>query len=126
MPGEGAGRREEVGRTGVYPASGPLPPENATYQPMASFGQGERGAAGYADSGTSEISKVEGQQGIPGLTDPNQPAGAYPQNEARRNEARRNEEREPQHTGDEQNRGARRVKSGHKRNQENRSAPPPA
>ena len=26
VPGEGKGRRDEVGRTGIWPASGPLPP----------------------------------------------------------------------------------------------------
>lgn len=51
----GVGRREEVGRSGVYPASGPLPPDNAPYQGMGSFGQGERGAEGYNDSGSSEV-----------------------------------------------------------------------
>jgi hypothetical protein len=54
MPGGGVGRREEPGRTGVYPMStpeganpdAPLEDENA-------WGQGERGAAGYGDSGDS-------------------------------------------------------------------------
>jgi hypothetical protein len=55
VPGEGQGRRDEVGRSGVYPASGPLPPSEADIQSMPSWGQGERGAAGYEDSGTSEI-----------------------------------------------------------------------
>lgn len=55
-PGEGAKtRRDEVGHSGVYPASGPLPESNAPAQGMASWGQGERGAAGYEDSGTSEL-----------------------------------------------------------------------
>ncbi len=58
MPGGGAGRREEVGGSGVYPASGPLPKENAPYQPMASWGQGERGAGGYYDSGRSPVENI--------------------------------------------------------------------
>jgi hypothetical protein len=56
--GEGYGpvnRRDEVGRSGVYPASGPLPPHDADVQPMPSWGQGERGAEGYHDSGSSEL-----------------------------------------------------------------------
>ncbi len=54
-PGGGAGRREEVRGSGVYPASGPLPPDNAPHQGEASWGQGKRGAAGYQDSGSSEL-----------------------------------------------------------------------
>lgn len=55
MPGGGAGRIDEVGGSGVYPASGPLPQGNAPVQGEASWGQGDRGAAGYQDSGSSEI-----------------------------------------------------------------------
>jgi len=55
MPGGGAGRVDEVGRSGVHPASGPMPKTNAETQGMASWGQGERGAAGYQDHGDSEI-----------------------------------------------------------------------
>ncbi len=54
-PGGGAGRVEDVKGSGVYPASGPLPKENAPYQSEASFGPGKRGAAGYDDSGDSEV-----------------------------------------------------------------------
>ena len=60
-PKRGAGssaadnRRDEVGRSGVYPASGPLPPGEAEVHSMPAWGQGERGAAGYEDSGSSEI-----------------------------------------------------------------------
>ncbi len=59
-PGGGQGRTDEVGGSGVYPASGPLPPEgDARTQGMASWGQGERGSAGYEDSGSSEINPEE-------------------------------------------------------------------
>lgn len=51
----GLGRRDEVGRSGVYPTTGPLPPGPAEVRPAGSFGQGERGAAGYEDHGTSEM-----------------------------------------------------------------------
>ena len=58
MPGDGAGRREDPQTRGhgVWPMSGPPSgnPEART-QGMASFGQGERGAAGYEDSGSSEV-----------------------------------------------------------------------
>ncbi len=55
VPGGGKGRVDEVGGSGVYPASGPMPPNNAPVQGEASWGQGERGAAGYEDSGESEL-----------------------------------------------------------------------
>jgi len=55
MPGGGKGRVDQVGGSGVYPASGPMPKENAPVQGGASWGQGERGAAGYEDSGSSEL-----------------------------------------------------------------------
>lgn len=53
QPG-GAGRVDQVSHTGVYPASGPLPEGEAEIRAPASWGQGERGAAGYEDHGTSE------------------------------------------------------------------------
>jgi hypothetical protein len=58
MPGDGTGRIEDTGTRGhgVFPVSGP-PSGNpdARMQGMASFGQGERGAAGYENSGRSEV-----------------------------------------------------------------------
>ncbi len=54
-PGGGAGRKDEVGGSGVYPMSGPHPKGDAPVVPEGAWGQGERGVAGYADSGTSEI-----------------------------------------------------------------------
>ncbi len=56
MPGDGAGRREDVRGSGVYPVSedeGASP--DAPIRDEASWGQGERGAEGYNDSGDSEI-----------------------------------------------------------------------
>jgi hypothetical protein len=56
LPGGGRGRKDETGITGVYPASGQtLPAGDTKLQPMGTFGQGDRGAAGYEDSGGSEI-----------------------------------------------------------------------
>jgi hypothetical protein len=57
-PGDGAGRTEDTQsqHSGVWPASGPHPDTpDVPYQGMASFGQGERGAEGYHDSGQSEL-----------------------------------------------------------------------
>jgi hypothetical protein len=55
-PGGGAGRIDVPGRTGVYPVSGPEWPSGpAEFRGMASWGQGERGAAGYEDHGESEL-----------------------------------------------------------------------
>ena len=55
MPGGGAGRRDEVGSSGVYPMSGPHPEGDAPIIPEPAFGQGEDGSAGYEESGRSEI-----------------------------------------------------------------------
>lgn len=55
VPG-GIGRRDEgVGGSGVYPASAGKAPEDAEIRTQAAWGQGERGAAGYEDSGPSEL-----------------------------------------------------------------------
>jgi hypothetical protein len=56
MPGGGQGRRDIVGGSGVYPASAGKAPEDAEIRTMAGWGQGERGAEGYEDSGQSELS----------------------------------------------------------------------
>ncbi len=48
--------RDEVGHSGVYPASAEeQAPGDAKVQGEASWGQGKRGAAGYNDSGRSEL-----------------------------------------------------------------------
>ncbi len=66
MPGGGAGRRDEPGRSGVYPASRS---EGATgdapLRGESEWGQGERGAAGYEDSGESELNfTLERESGL--------------------------------------------------------------
>jgi uncharacterized membrane protein len=73
-PGGGQGRTDQVGQTGVYPASDPNAPDDATTQGMASWGQGERGAAGYADSGGSELD-LGGETGGFDSMLPGNPAG---------------------------------------------------
>jgi CBS domain-containing protein len=55
LPGGGAGRKDEVGGSGVYPWSGPHPPGDAPLVNPGSWGQGARGGAGYEDHGESEI-----------------------------------------------------------------------
>lgn len=66
VPGGGQGRKDEVGRSGVYPMSGPHPAGAAEVKGQASWGQGERGAAGYEDHGGSELT-FEGGQLVGGL-----------------------------------------------------------
>ena len=61
VPGGGKGRRDEVGRSGVYPMSGPHPVGNVEIKQQASWGQSERGAAGYEDHGSSELTWEGGQ-----------------------------------------------------------------
>ena len=56
MPGGGQGRKDRIEPTGVYPVSemeGASP--DAKVHGEQSFGQGDRGAAGYEDAGSSEI-----------------------------------------------------------------------
>lgn len=68
QPGGGAGRRDDVGPTGVYPMSGGLPPgKHPEIRTPAAWGQGERGAEGYNDSGGSELIMRDGQL-LGGLT----------------------------------------------------------
>jgi len=56
LPGGGAGRKDEVGKSGVYPMSGPHPAGDAPLVGLAGWGQGQRGPAGYEDHGESAIS----------------------------------------------------------------------
>ena len=55
MPGDGAGRRDEIGgKSGVYPFSEAPQDLDAPVRTGAEFGQGDRGPEGYDDAGTSE------------------------------------------------------------------------
>ena len=68
QPGGGAGRREEVGPTGVYPMSGGIPEgKHLEIRNPAAWGQGERGADGYNDAGGSELVMRDGRV-LGGLT----------------------------------------------------------
>jgi hypothetical protein len=67
-PGGGAGRRDEVGGSGVYPMSGGMPEgKHPEIRTPAAWGQGDRGAEGYNDSGGSELVMRDGQL-LGGLT----------------------------------------------------------
>lgn len=68
QPGGGAGRRDRVGPTGVYPMSGGIPAgKHLEIRTPAAWGQGDRGAEGYYDSGGSELVMRDGQL-LGGLT----------------------------------------------------------
>lgn len=68
LPGGGQGRRDEVGPTGVYPMSAGIPGgKHLEIRNPGSWGQGDRGAAGYEDSGGSELTMRDGQL-LGGLT----------------------------------------------------------
>ncbi|HET7233701.1 MAG TPA: hypothetical protein VFJ16_27070, partial [Longimicrobium sp.] len=54
-PGDGAGRRDVVGGSGVYPASAGHAPPGAVPRTQAEWGQGDRGAAGFDDAGSSGL-----------------------------------------------------------------------
>jgi osmotically-inducible protein OsmY len=54
LPGGGTGRVDEVGRTGIYPASGPLPESNAEVQTPGTWGQGEQNQASQPTRRESE------------------------------------------------------------------------
>jgi hypothetical protein len=67
MPGGGQGRKDKIEKSGVYPVSAL---EGARSDAMvhgeASWGQGERGAAGYEDSGGSELIYLGEELGVIG------------------------------------------------------------
>ena len=59
-PGGGQGRRDRVGRTGVFPVSAMEGASGqAVVHPEPAWGQGERGAAGYENHGQSELFYLE-------------------------------------------------------------------
>jgi hypothetical protein len=66
-PGGGQGRRDDVGGSGVYSRSAENIPDDAVIRTPQQWGQGERGAEGYEDSGGSELVWREGQL-LGGLT----------------------------------------------------------
>ena len=67
LPGGGTGRRDEVGGSGVHPASAGTAPEGALIRSPAAWGQGDRGAAGYEDSGSSGLFYYEAELRAAGI-----------------------------------------------------------
>lgn len=51
IPGGGAGRKDLVGGSGVYPVSAGTAPPGAVVRTQAAWGQGDRGAEGFYDAG---------------------------------------------------------------------------
>lgn len=67
MPGGGQGRKDRIEESGVYPVSASAGAnQNAMVHGQASWGQGERGAAGYEDSGGSELIYLGEELGVIG------------------------------------------------------------
>ncbi len=61
QPGGGAGRRDDVGRSGVYPISGDERPQgDAELRPLGDWAGGDRGIEGYEGSGGSELVMRDG------------------------------------------------------------------
>lgn len=60
QPGGGRGRIDRVGRTGVYPGSGPFPAGQAEVKTPESFVHGQRDEEGRQVEGGSEISLIGG------------------------------------------------------------------
>jgi hypothetical protein len=119
MPGGGAGRRDAVGHTGVYPQSAAeRPSSDAPVRTENAWGQGERGAAGYEDSGSSELASSEeirkrierGRQGESARTDE-----AHHSSDDRQSSSGRHSE------SDERSRGEESPPGGGQRSRENRS-----
>lgn len=61
QPGGGQGRRDAVGGSKVYPASGGPAPADSELRHMASWGQKDPNANGYVESGGSELVPHDGQ-----------------------------------------------------------------
>lgn len=55
IPGDDAGRRVAAGGSGVFPASAGWPEGDMELRREGEWGQGDRGLAGYEDSGRSEL-----------------------------------------------------------------------
>jgi hypothetical protein len=77
--------RDEVGRSGVYPSSGPIPAKDLPIRRQMEWGQGERGAAGYEDHGSSEL-QFEGGALLGGLDE--EWAGIFSRNALQAEEGR--------------------------------------
>ena len=73
-PGGGQGRVDEVGGSGVYPVSSMEGASgDAEIRGEMSWGQGERGAAGYEDSGGSELGDIRPEGWTSSMTTGDEP-----------------------------------------------------
>jgi hypothetical protein len=81
QPGGGRGRIDEVGRTGVYPGSGPYPPGDAEVRTPETFVHGQRDEEGREVEGGSEPIMTEDGTVLGGATPPSSspPRGQGPQ-----------------------------------------------
>jgi hypothetical protein len=70
QPGGGKGRVDEVGRSPVYPASGPLPSGDAEVRTPASFVHGQLDEEGRPVEGGSEITMTDDGTVLGGATPP--------------------------------------------------------
>ena len=70
QPGGGQGRVDEVGRTGVWPGSGPYPPGEAEVRTPGSFVRGQRDAEGREVEGGSEPIYFDHETLLGGATPP--------------------------------------------------------
>jgi hypothetical protein len=68
LPGAGKGRIDEVGRSGVYPGSGPWPSGAFEIRTPATFVHGQTDAAGRQVEGGSELIYFQGQTLLGGET----------------------------------------------------------
>jgi hypothetical protein len=76
LPGGGRGRKDVVGVSGVYPASGPYPSGPAEMRTPAEFVHGQTDAEGRPVEGGSELTYFEGRILLGGVTPP--PGGPAP------------------------------------------------
>ncbi len=79
LPGGGQGRIDEVGRSGVYPGSGPYPSGPAVLRTPAEFVQGQLDAEGRPVEGGSELIYFGGQTLLGGATPPSSGPPAAPE-----------------------------------------------
>lgn len=74
LPGEGRGRTDDVGKTGVYPAAGPYPSGPAELRTPADFVHGQTDAEGRPVEGGSGLTYFEGRVLLGGTTPPSSSA----------------------------------------------------
>lgn len=96
LPGGGRGRKDVVGQTGVYPASGPFPSGPAELRTPAEFVHGQTDAEGRPVEGGSEVIYFQGQTLLGGMTPPS--SAPTPRRKPRAASARPRRARPAKHT----------------------------